>query len=114
MGLFVFLMPSPPTAALPSKKPKKLGVIFDSCFKFDQQITQVVKTCFFQSRLLWKVKAYFPLNDFERVIHMFITSLYFGVDQSFTPKCSCMPFDRGGDDCSGFLSVSGSSLSACF
>lgn len=81
---------------------EKLGVIFDSCFKFDQQITQVVKTCFFQSRLLWKVEAYFPLNDFERVIHLFISSgvdycnsLYFGVDQSFTPKCGCMPFDQG-------------------
>lgn len=48
-----------------SSAKNKLGVIFDSCFKFDQQITQVVKTCFFQSRLLRKVKAYFPLNDFE-------------------------------------------------
>lgn len=38
---------------------------------FDQQITQVVKTCFFQSRLLWKVKAYFPLNDIESHPHVY-------------------------------------------
>ena len=68
---------------------RNLGVILDSCFKFDHQISSVVKTSFFQLRLLGKVKPYLPPNDFERVIHMFITSrldycnsLYVGLDQS--------------------------------
>lgn len=68
---------------------RNLGVIFDSAFKFDKQISSVVKTSFFHLRLLAKVKQYMLPKDFERVIHAFITSrldycnsLYAGLDQS--------------------------------
>lgn len=68
---------------------RNLGVIFDSAFKLDKQISSVVKTSFFQLRLLAKVKPYLLRKDFERVIHAFITSrldycnsLYVGLDQS--------------------------------
>ena len=56
--------------------------------KFDKQISSVVKTSFFQLRLLGKVKAYLPSKEFEQLIHLFITSrldycnsLYIGVDK---------------------------------
>lgn len=68
---------------------KNLGVMFDSAFKLDKQISSVVKTSFFQLRLLSKVMVYLPPHDFERVIHAFISShidycnsLYVGLDQS--------------------------------
>ena len=84
MASTVFLVPLPPTAALLSET----SVIFDNGFKFNKQISSVVKTSFFQLRLLAKVKPYLPPKDFERVIHLFImsrldccNSLYFGVDQ---------------------------------
>ncbi len=50
------------------------GVIFDSAFKFEKQISSVVKASFFQLRLLAKVKPYLPHKEFESVIHAFITS----------------------------------------
>ncbi len=68
---------------------KNLGVIMDSDFKLDKQINSVVKSSFFQLRLLSKVKSCLSFNDFERVIHAFISSrldycnaLYVGVSQT--------------------------------
>ncbi len=68
---------------------RNLGVIFDSTFKFEKQISSVVKASFFELRLLAKVKPYLPRKEFESVIHAFITSrldycnsLYVGLDQS--------------------------------
>ena len=68
---------------------RNLGVIFDSAFKFQQQVSAVVRKSFFHLRTLAKVKAYLPQRDLERVIHAFITSqldycnaLYTGIDQS--------------------------------
>ncbi len=68
---------------------KNLGVIFDDGLKFDKQINTVVKSCFFQLRLLAKVKPILSSKNFERVIHAFITSrldycnsLYFGTGQT--------------------------------
>ncbi len=68
---------------------RNLGVIFDSTFKFEKQISSVVKASFFQLRLLAKVKPFLPRKEFESVIHAFITSrldycnsLYVGLDQS--------------------------------
>ncbi len=52
---------------------KNLGVVHDSSFKLDKQISSV-KTSFFELRLLAKVKPYLCQQDFERVIHAFITS----------------------------------------
>ncbi len=68
---------------------RNLGVIFDSAFKFEKQISSVVKASLFQLRLLAKVKPYLPQKEFESVIHAFITfrldycnSLYVCLDQS--------------------------------
>ncbi len=68
---------------------KNLGVIFDDGLKFDKQINTVVKSCFFQLRLLAKVKPILSSKIFEKVIHAFITSrldycnsLYFGIGQT--------------------------------
>ncbi len=68
---------------------KSLGVILDSSFKFDIQISSVVKTSFFQLRLLARIKPYLTSKDFECIIHAFITtrldycnSLYVGLGQS--------------------------------
>lgn len=38
---------------------RNLGVIFDSFFKFDKQISYILKNIFFQLRLLAKVMPYF-------------------------------------------------------
>lgn len=68
---------------------RNLGVILDSDFRFDKQISSIVKTSFFQLRLLAKVKAYLPRDYYEKVIHTFVTSrldyrnsLFVGLDQS--------------------------------
>uniref|UniRef100_A0A669BHY4 Reverse transcriptase domain-containing protein n=1 Tax=Oreochromis niloticus TaxID=8128 RepID=A0A669BHY4_ORENI len=68
---------------------KSLGVTFDSAFKFDKQISSVVKGSFYHLRILAKVKSYLCRNDLERVVHAFITSrldycnsLYAGLDRS--------------------------------
>ena len=67
---------------------RNLGVIFDSAFKFEQQVSAVVRKSFIHLRTLAKIKAYLPQSDLERVIHAFITSqldycnaLYTGIDQ---------------------------------
>lgn len=68
---------------------KNLGVIMDSDFKLDKQINSVIKSSFFQLRLLSKVKSFLSFNDFEKVIHAFISTrldycnaLYAGVSQA--------------------------------
>lgn len=67
---------------------KSLGVLIDSTFKLDRQISSVVKSSFFQLRLLRKVKPYLPHSQLEKVVHALITnrldycnSLYYGLDQ---------------------------------
>ena len=67
---------------------RNLGVIFDHDFKFNKQISSVVKTSFFQLRTIAKVKSFLPPKQLEMVIHAFISSridycnaLYFGIDQ---------------------------------
>lgn len=68
---------------------KSLSVFIDSSFKLDKQISSVVKTSFFQLRLLGKVKPYLPPSQLEKVVHALITnhlyycnSLYYDLDQS--------------------------------
>jgi len=68
---------------------RNLGVTFDHNMKFDMQISNVVKTSFFQLRLLSKVKPFLNRHDLEKVIHAFISSrldycnaLYIGLNQS--------------------------------
>uniref|UniRef100_A0A3B3QY49 Reverse transcriptase domain-containing protein n=1 Tax=Paramormyrops kingsleyae TaxID=1676925 RepID=A0A3B3QY49_9TELE len=53
---------------------KNLGIILDSNFKMEKQINTVVKSCFFQLRLLSKVKPFLSFKNFERVIHAFVSS----------------------------------------
>ncbi|KAF7667099.1 hypothetical protein LDENG_00076430, partial [Lucifuga dentata] len=51
-----------------------LRVIFDSCLSFNVQVTKVVQSCFFQLRLIFKVRPFLSFSDLEKVIHAFITS----------------------------------------
>ncbi len=53
---------------------KNLGVWFDGELKFDKQINNVVKSCFFNLRLLAKVKTFLSANDLEKLIHALIFS----------------------------------------
>ncbi len=53
---------------------KNLGVVFDEHLKFDRQINSVVKSSFFQLRLLSKAKSFLSFKNLEKVIHAFITS----------------------------------------
>ncbi len=73
---------------------KNLGVVFDSTFKFEIQISSVVKASFFQLRLLAKVKPYLLCKEFN-IVHTFImsrldycNSLYVGLDQSSNQRYS--------------------------
>ena len=63
-----------------------LGVKMDSDFLMDKQINAVLKSSFFQLRILSKAKPFLSFVDFEKVIHAFITTrldycnaLYLGV-----------------------------------
>ncbi len=66
-------------------------MLFDSSLKFDKQINLVVKSSFYHLRLLAKAKPWLSLNDFEKVIHAFIStrldyrnSLYVGINRSIS------------------------------
>uniref|UniRef100_A0A3Q3K5R8 Reverse transcriptase domain-containing protein n=1 Tax=Monopterus albus TaxID=43700 RepID=A0A3Q3K5R8_MONAL len=68
---------------------RNLGVIFDTNFNFDCQIKSVVKTSFYQLRLLAKVKPFLSRTDLEKAIHAFgmsrldyCNALYAGLSQS--------------------------------
>ncbi len=68
---------------------RNLGVIFDPALKFDKQINSVVKSAFFQLRMIAKIKSFLSFKDLETVIHAFIStrldycnSLYLGITQS--------------------------------
>jgi len=74
-----------PLASFNHTSAKNLGVIFDSTFKFDKQISSVGKTSFFQLDCR-------PTRS-RRAIRAFITtrpdycnSLYVGLDQSSRPS----------------------------
>ena len=61
----------------------------DSDFKLDKQINSVVKTSFYHPRLLSKIKSVVSVNDFECLIHAFISTrldycnaLYTGINQA--------------------------------
>ncbi|KAK0145058.1 hypothetical protein N1851_016060 [Merluccius polli] len=68
---------------------RNLGVTFDSHLRFDKQINNVVRTSFFQLRLLAKVKMFLSRHDLEKATHALIHSrldycnaLYASVSQS--------------------------------
>jgi len=56
---------------------RNLGVVFDESLKFERQINSVVKSCFFQLRLLSKVKTFLSFKNFEKVIHAFINTCFY-------------------------------------
>ena len=94
--LIVFGNPKPldlnylgPLASNSRSTVRSLGVVLDSAFKLDKQISATVRSCFFQLRTIAKVKAYLHPKDLERVINALITSrldycnsLYVGLDKS--------------------------------
>ncbi len=66
-----------------------LGVFWDKGLKFDKQINAVISSCFFQLRLLSKIKSFLSLKTLEIAIHALINtrldycnSLYLGVSKS--------------------------------
>lgn len=68
---------------------KNLGVIFDSQFIFDRQVNAVVKSCFFQIRIIARLKPLLSPADLQKIIHAFVSSrldycnsLYIGISQS--------------------------------
>lgn len=72
---------------------KSLGVFLDSKFKFNKQVNAVVRTGFFQLRLLAKVKPYLSPHDLQKTAHAFISSkldycngLYAGIDKSLLKR----------------------------
>ncbi|XP_025999829.1 nectin-4-like isoform X1 [Astatotilapia calliptera] len=78
-----------PFASSPSDYASNLGILLDSSFKFDKQVSAVVKSSFNQLRLISKAKRYIPHNDLEKLIHAFVTyrldycnSLYIGLSSS--------------------------------
>jgi len=56
---------------------RNLGVVFDESLKFERQINSVVKSCFFQLRLLSKVKTFLSFKNFEKVLHAVLHAFIF-------------------------------------
>ncbi len=76
---------------------RNLGVIFDPALKFDKQINSVVKSAFFQLRMIAKIKSFLSFK--ETVIHAFTSSrldycnsLYLGVTQSCLSRLQLVRF----------------------
>ncbi len=63
---------------------RNLGVIFDPALKFDKQINSVVKSAFFQLRMIAKIKYFISFKDLETVMSFissrldYCNSLYLG------------------------------------
>jgi len=53
---------------------KNLGVLWDQNLKFEKQIITVISACFFQLRLLLKIKSSLFEKTLEIAIHALITS----------------------------------------
>ncbi|KAL0964863.1 hypothetical protein UPYG_G00330070, partial [Umbra pygmaea] len=63
-----------PLAPYVKSHARNLGVILDSHLNLNKQISSVVKTSFYQLRIIYKLKSVLSYNDLEKVIHAFITS----------------------------------------
>lgn len=77
-----------PLAEYSKPEVKNLGVLVDPELKFVKQINSVVKSCFFNLRLVAKMKPFLSFRDLEIVIHALVfsrldycNSLYIGVSQ---------------------------------
>ena len=53
---------------------KNLGVFWDQNFKFEKQINAVISSCFFQLRLLSKIRSSLSEKTLEIAVHALITS----------------------------------------
>ena len=62
-------------APLVKPQVRNLGVIFDSELKFNKQINSVVKSCFFQLRMISKLKPLLSSSDHNRVIQVIFSRL---------------------------------------
>lgn len=78
-----------PLASYLSNVVRDLGVLLDSSFKLEKQVSTVVKSGFYQLRQISKVKPFLSPKDLEKLIHAFITSrldycnsLYLGLPHS--------------------------------
>lgn len=67
---------------------RNLGVIIDSSLSFDNQIKSVVKSSFYQFRLISRLKPFLNTKDLQVIVHAFITSrldycnsLYVGISK---------------------------------
>jgi hypothetical protein len=58
----------------PSNHVRNLGFIFDKHLTFDQQISSVIKSCYFYLRNIASVKKYLPPASLETLVHAFISS----------------------------------------
>ncbi len=71
MGLLTWI-----SCLKPFVKPsvKHVSVIVNNDVKLDKQINLVIKSIFFQLKQLSKIISFLSSKDFERSIHMFISS----------------------------------------
>ena len=53
---------------------RNLGVVFDSDLSFNGQVSAVVRSCFFQLRLITKIKPFLSFQDLYRLIIMLVFS----------------------------------------
>lgn len=68
---------------------RNLGVLFDSGLSFRGQVNSVVQTCFYQLKLIDKIKHFLTQSDLAKVMHAFIYSrldycnaLYSGINST--------------------------------
>ena len=53
---------------------RSLGVLFDRNLCFEQHITKIVQSCFYQLRNISKMRSILNLSDAETLLHSFISS----------------------------------------
>lgn len=76
---------STPLSGFVKSNVKNLAFVFDSNLKMDSQINSVVRTSFFNLRLLVKTKPFFAVTDFEKAALVFTrmdycNSLFYGIE----------------------------------
>ena len=77
----------------PSKSARNLGIIFDHRLSFEKQVSDLRRICFFHLRRLNHIRPYVPSDQFESLVHSFITSrvdccnsLYFNLPKYLVSK----------------------------
>ena len=74
--------------ALLKPQVRNLGVVFDPDLRFSRQVSTVVSSCFFQLRLIAKIKPFLSFQDLHRLIILLVfsrldycNSLYTGISE---------------------------------